>query len=96
MESQSAISRSRVSTGIPISKSESLSATHSVALLPAANIFRDPSPIHSLRDFFCSTGIVLGKAGNGSASGLVNNAVTAQSQLTKSLAHGFPALPGIV
>ena len=37
-------------------------------------MFRDRSLICGLRDFFHSTGIVPGKAGNGSASGLVNTA----------------------
>ena len=43
----------------------------------AGTVFRDRAPIHSLRDFFCSTGIVPGKAGNGFAGSFVNCTVTA-------------------
>ena len=53
-------------------------------LPPAGKPSRDRSPIHNLRDFFHSTGIVPGKAGNGSASGFVNGAVkTRQDDTTK-------------
>ena len=44
--------------------------------LPLAGMLsRDHSSIQDLRDFFCSTGIAPGKAGNGSASGFVNRSV---------------------
>ena len=46
-------------------------------LPPAGMVFGDRCPIRCLRDFFCSTVIVPGKARNGSAGGLVNSAVTA-------------------
>ena len=45
----------------------------------------------ALRDFFCSTGIVLGKAGNGYAGDFVNSAVTAL--FTKPSVLWLPAVP---
>ena len=49
--------------------------------LPPAGIpSRDHSPIHSVGDFFHSTGIVQGKGGNGSAGGFVNHTVNVTTQ----------------
>ena len=49
--------------------------------LPPAGIpSRDHSPIHGVGDFFHSTGIVPGKAGNGSTGSFVNHAVYVTTQ----------------
>ena len=69
-------------------------------LLPAGMIFRDHSPIHSLRDFVHSTENVPIKARNGSAVSLVNGTVTVKipyfsDQNVKGLLHEFKNLHGI-
>ena len=65
--------------------------TQSLDCLPSAGtVFRDCSPIHGLREFFHSTGIVPGKAQNSSASGLVT------VLFTKPPAGPFLALPGTI
>ena len=57
------------------------SAIHKAAVRPAAiqndlrRSFLLAAPIDSQWTLFCSTGIVPGKAGNGSADGFVNSAV---------------------
>ena len=57
------------------------SAIHKATVRPAAvqndlrRSFLPAAPIDSQWTFFCSTGIVPGKAGNGSAGGFVNSAV---------------------
>ena len=62
-------------------RQEPYSAIHKVAVRPAAvqndlrRSFLLAAPIDSQLTFFCSTGIVPGKAGNGSAGGFVNSAV---------------------
>ena len=49
---------------------------------PAGTVFRDRSPIHSLRDFFRSTEIAPDKAGNGFAGGLLNSVVIVLKEQT--------------
>ena len=51
-------------------------------LPPARTVFTDRSPIHSFRDFFHSSEIVPDKAGDGSAGGLLNSAVTVLNEQT--------------
>ena len=57
------------------------SSTNSSITKPAGKAFRACSPIHGLRDFFCSTGITSLEAVKRPDVGLVNSAINAPVQM---------------